>query len=205
MVKVTRTIHQALSAGITLVSRQFLVYQIHVLIQSIFRGIRAHTLRTRKSPVIMLRLDVTPQVASCIELAPTLSTRVFTTLVPVGTSAEVWIANARRNVSRGRRKVLALITIVSLLSFDAANWTIGGHLANTQMMPISSLEAEKLFTNAVIDFSFFSLYTHVRDGAKPRALNNISCKEYTRHCGMNISLDATSSPRSCCKAEWIGI
>ena len=89
MVKVTRTNHQTFSAGVTPIPRHFLMYQMHVLIQPIFRGIRTRTLRTRESPVIMLRLDVTPQVASCIELGPTLCTRVFTALVPVGTYFEV--------------------------------------------------------------------------------------------------------------------
>ena len=139
MVKVSSTIHQALSAGITPVSRQFLVYQIHVPIQSTSRDIRARTLRTIKSPAIttVLHLDVTPQVASPIELGPTLSTRVCTALMFVATSFEVWI-------SRGRSKVLALITIVSMSSPVADSGTIGGHLANTQGMLISSLYAEKL-------------------------------------------------------------
>ena len=127
MVKVSRTIHDTLSAGITPISRQFLMYQIHVLIQSIFRGVRARTLRTRKPPVIMLRVDVTPQVASSIELGPTLCTRVFTTLG----SFEVWIANTRKNISRGRRRVLPLITIGSRSSLGADSGAIGGHLANT--------------------------------------------------------------------------
>ena len=130
MVKVTRTNHQTFSAGVTPKSRHFLMYQMDVIIQSMFRGIRARTLRTRKSPVIMFRLHVTPQVTSPVELGPTLSTRVFT------------IANMGMNISRGRRKVLALITIVSALSFDAATRTTGGHLSNTQRMPISSLETE---------------------------------------------------------------
>ena len=67
MVKVTITNHEALSTGFTPISRPFLVYQIHVRIQSIFRGKRERTLRTRTSPVIMLRLDVMPQVAPPIE------------------------------------------------------------------------------------------------------------------------------------------
>ena len=86
MVKVTRTNHEALSARFTPISRQFLVYQIHVRIQSIFRGIHERTLRTRKSSVVMLRLDVTPQVVSCVELGPTLNTRVCKMLMPAGTS-----------------------------------------------------------------------------------------------------------------------
>ena len=38
MVKVTRTNHEALSTGFTPISRPFLVYQIHVRIQSIFEA-----------------------------------------------------------------------------------------------------------------------------------------------------------------------
>ena len=130
MVKVTRTNHQAFPAGFTPVSRQILMYHIDVPNQCPFRGIRARTLRTRKSPVVMLRLDVTPQVAPPIELGPTLYTRVFTTFISVATSFEVWITNTRRNISRGRRKVLALITIVTVDSLDWRAGTFEGHLEN---------------------------------------------------------------------------
>ena len=130
MVMVTRTNHQTFSAGVTPKSRHFLMYQKDVLIQSMFRGIRTRTLRTRKSPAIMFRLHVMPQVTSPVEFGPTLSTRVFT------------ISDKGMNISRGRRKVLALITIVGALSFGAATRTTGGHLPNTQRMPISSLETE---------------------------------------------------------------
>ena len=133
MVKVTSKIRDTLSACFTLVSRQFLVYQINVPIQSTFRCIRARTLWTIKShaTTIMIRVHVKPQVVPLIELRPTLYTRVFATLISVATSFGVWIANTRRNISRGRRKVLALITSVGLVSLDADSGTIGGHLANT--------------------------------------------------------------------------
>ena len=109
VVKVTN--HEALSAGFTPISRPFLVYQIYVRIQYIFRGKRERTRRTRKSPVIMLRLDVMPQVAPPIEQCPTLYTRVSMTLIFVATSFAVWIANTRTNISRDRRTFLALINI----------------------------------------------------------------------------------------------